>query len=309
MATGSPLSHIVQHPIVQEPLDLGFPFTPEGKVTLFSDHISMILVAGVLLTLVLPPLARRRKGDGEVERMVPTGFGNFIEMICAYFRDELARPALGPHTDRFIKYIWSVFFFILTINLLGLLPIAAVSPLLAEGLHLGGTATANIFVTSALALTTLLMMVINGFRFGGMEYVKHFMPGPKWLAPLMFVVEIIGLLAKPFALAVRLFANMVAGHLLLAVLLSFIFGAASALGAGMGFAIAVPVVLGSIAINMLEIFVAFLQAFIFTFLTTLFIGQSVLLHDEEHEHHDHDGDGDYGLEEVSDSLPKDIATI
>ena len=96
-------------------------------------------------------------------------------------------------------------------------------------------------------------------------------------------------MAKIFALAVRLFANMIAGHILLAVLLGFILSAAAALGVGGGLGIAVPVVLGSVAINLLELFVAFLQAFIFTFLTTLFIGQSVVFHHDDHGEHGHEG--------------------
>ena len=101
------------------------------------------------------------------------------------------------------------------------------------------------------------------------------------MAPLLVPVEIIGLIAKVFALAVRLFANMIAGHILLAVLLSFIMSA-GAKSAGLGLGVAVPVVLGSVAINLLELFVAFLQAFIFTFLTTLFIGMSVVFHHDDH---------------------------
>ncbi len=284
MASGesSPLSHVVQHPLVQRPLDAG-PLTPEGKVTLFSDHISSILLAAVLLVLVLPRTLRRRRGKDEIDALVPTGFRNAIEAICHYLREEVARPALGPHTDRFIKYVWTIFFFVLTMNLLGLLPIAALSPL--AGLHLGGTATANIWVTATLAITTLVMMVVNGVRFAGLDYLKHFAPGPIFLKPLMIVVEVIGLFAKGFALAVRLFANMVAGHTLAAVLIGLILSAGAA-SAAMGFGIAVPVVAGSVAISMLELFVAFLQAFIFTFLTTMFLGQSILLH-----HDDHDGAG------------------
>jgi F-type H+-transporting ATPase subunit a len=194
-------------------------------------------------------------------------------------RKEVAAPALGEHTDRFIPYIWSVFFFVLTVNILGLLPIPAVSSLF--GAHLGGTATGNIWVTASLAIATMIMMVTNGLRLGGRDYLAHFCPGPIWMAPLLVPVEIIGLVAKIFALAVRLFANMIAGHILLAVLLSFIMSA-GAKSSGMGFGIAVPVVLGSVAINMLELFVAFLQAFIFTFLTTLFIGMSVVFHHDDH---------------------------
>ena len=207
--------------------------------------------------------------------MVPTGSANLLEMICEYFRKEVAYPVLHEHTDRFIKYIWSVFFFVVTVNLLGLLPIPAISELF--GVHLGGTATANIYTTGTLAVLTMIMMVANGLRMGGTKYLAHFSPGPIWLAPLMIPVEIIGLGATIFALAVRLFANMMAGHILLAVLLSFILAAGSSSGAAAGLGVAVPVVLGSVAITLLEIFVAFLQAFIFTFLTTLFIAMSVVL--------------------------------
>jgi F-type H+-transporting ATPase subunit a len=232
---------------------------------------------------VLPRTLRRRAAKDDVETLVPTGLRNAIEAICYYLREEVARPSLGAHTDRFIKYIWSVFFFVLTINLLGLLPIAALTPL--AGLHRGGTATANIWVTGTLAVTTLLMMVVNGLRFGGVAYLKHFAPGPVFLKPLLAAIEVVGVFAKGFALAIRLFANMVAGHTLMAVLLGFVLAAGS-VSAAMGFAVAVPVVLGSVAVSMLELFVAFLQAFIFTFLTTLFIGQSVLVHHEEpHEAH------------------------
>jgi F-type H+-transporting ATPase subunit a len=254
--------------------------TPEGVITWFSDHISMILLGGFLLMLVLPLSLRRKKGGDAIDSMVPSGFANFIEVICQYLREEVARPILAEHTDRFIKYIWSVFFFVLTLNVLGMLPIAAIAPLF--GLHIGGTATANIWVAGSLALITLMMAVINGLRLGKMDYIKHFCPGPLWMAPLLVPIEIFGLLAKIFALTVRLFANMVAGHLVLAVLLSFILSAGTA-SAALGLGVAVPVVLGSVALNMLEIFVAFLQAFIFTFLTTLFIGMSVVFHHDLEE--------------------------
>lgn len=276
--SSSPLEHIVQHPLVEKPADLGF-LTPQGKVTVFSDQIAMLLLAGLLLLVLIPRWARRRRAKQGIDAMVPRGFGNFLEATCQYLRKEVAEPALGEHTDRFIPYIWSVFFFVLTVNILGLLPIPAVSSLF--GAHLGGTATGNIWVTASLAIATMIMMVTNGLRLGGKDYLAHFCPGPLWMAPLLVPVEIIGLIAKIFALAVRLFANMIAGHILLAVLLSFIMSAGSK-SSGMGFGIAVPVVLGSVAINMLELFVAFLQAFIFTFLTTLFIGMSVVFHHDDH---------------------------
>lgn len=131
------------------------------------------------------------------------------------------------------------------------------------------------------------MIIVNGLRLHGMNYVKHFFMGPFPINVLIAVLEVVGLFAKSFALAIRLFANMVAGHILLAVLLSFIAMAGTA-GAVVGFAIAIPVVLGSVAITMLELFVAFLQAFIFTFLTSVFIGLAVNIHhDHEHEADEH----------------------
>jgi len=277
----NPLSHVVPHALKQEAFDLG-PLTPEGVVTLFSDQIVMMIVAGLLLCFFFPILVRRRQDKSETGAMVPTGFANFIELICEYFRNQVAIPILGArHADRFVKYVWSVFFFVLTMNLLGIVPIATI--LSPWGLHLGGTATGNIWVTATLAVTTLVMMVWNGLRFGGTAYLAHFSPGPIWLAPLMIPLEVIGLFAKVFALAVRLFANMLAGHVLLAVLVSMILSAGAVLGTVGGIAVAVPVVVGSIAINFLEIFVAFLQAFIFTYLTVVFIGLSVNVHHDEHE--------------------------
>lgn len=283
LASGSPLDHVIQHPLVTRPLDLGFPLTPQGEITLLSDQIVMMIVAGCLLVFFLPGLVRRRRGNDEIGRLVPTGFANFIESICQYLRTEVAEPALKHHTDRFIKYIWSAFFFVLTINLLGLVPIGAITPLF--GTHIGGTATGNIFVTATLAVMTMIMMVVNGLRFGGVHYLAHFCPGPLWLAPLLVPVELIGLGAKIFALAVRLFANMMAGHILLAVLVGFILSAGTALGTFGGLAVALAAVPGAVAITLLEIFVAFLQAFIFTFLTALFIGMSVLVHHDEHDEH------------------------
>ena len=274
----SPLEHVVQHPLIERPAHVG-PLTPNGTITIFSDQIAMIVLAGLLLVALVPMLVKRRRGRSGVDAMVPTGAANGLEAVCEYLRKEVAEPALHGHTDRFIKYIWSVFFFVLTVNILGLLPIPVVSNLF--GTHLGGTATGNIWMTATLALVTMVMMVVNGARLGGKAYLAHFCPGPIWMAPLLVPVEIIGLIAKVFALAVRLFANMIAGHILLAVLLSFIM-AAGAKSTGLGLGVGLLVVSGSVAINFLELFVAFLQAFIFTFLTTLFIGMSVVLHHDDH---------------------------
>ena len=273
-AGDNPLNHVVPH-----------LFSEDGW---FDNHMLMQVVAFGLLIVILKKAAKPRRTGDVVEDLTPRGLGNFFESICAYLRKEVAQPLLHEHTDRFIPYIWTAFFFVLFCNLLGLLPINAVLGLfMADPPHVGGAATGNIYVTGALAVCTMFMMVFNGLRFGGKAYLAHFCPGPMWLAPLLVPVEIIGLCAKIFALAMRLFANMIAGHILLAVLVSFVWATMQVSTIG-GLLVGIPVVVGSLAITLLELFVAFLQAFIFTFLTTLFIGQSVVLHHEAaHGEHDH----------------------
>lgn len=263
----NPLEHIVRHPMIQR-----------NGFTLLDSHIVMLMLAALLLILLLPVWVRRRRGVDEVGSLVPAGLGNAIEAICEYLREQIVRPNLGEHTDRFIKFIWTVFFFVLAVNVLGLLPLGGIRIM---GAPMGGTATANVWITGTLAVITLVMVVFNGLRIGGRRYLAHFNPGPIWLSWLLIPIEVVGLFARIFALIVRLCANMVAGHVLLAVLLSFIFSAAASSVAG-GLGVAVPVVLGSVAIMLLEIFVAFLQAFIFTFLTTLFIGQAIVFHHDDH---------------------------
>jgi F-type H+-transporting ATPase subunit a len=276
---GNPLQHIVQHPLITRPADLGSLLTPDHRITLLSNHIVMMITTGVLMALLLPLFVRKRRaqpGQDEVASLVPAGPANFLEAICEYLRKEVVEPTLKEHTHRFIKYIWTLFFFVLINNLLGLIPLSSVSPL--AGLHVGGTATGNIWVTGTLAAMTFLMFVVNGVRLAGWHYFAHFSPGPLWLAPLLVPIEILGQFAKAFALAIRLFANMLAGHIMLAVLVGFILAAGTAKGAGIGLLVAIPVIAGSIGITLLELLVAVLQAFIFTFLTALFIGQAVIYH-------------------------------
>ena len=263
----NPLEHIVRHPMIQR-----------NGITLLDSHIVMMMLAAFLLILLLPIWVCRRRGTDEVGALVPAGAGNAIEAICEYLRNEVARPILHQYTDRFIKFIWTVFFFVFAVNLLGLLPLSGIRVL---GAHIGGAATANPWITGALVLVTLGMVVVNGFRLGGKHFVAHFSPGPIWLSWLLVPIEIIGFFSRFFALLIRLCANMIAGHVLLAVLVSFIFQAAVK-GIATALGVAVPVVLGSVAITLLELFVALLHAFIFTFLTTLFIGQAVVFHHGGH---------------------------
>jgi len=285
LASGSPLDHVYQWPYVK----VGEGFF--GFMVL-SNHVIMQVIAALLLMLLIPRFVRLRNTGDAVSDLTPRGFGNAIDGICAYLRTEVAQPLLGDYTDRFIPYVWSVFFYVLTVNVLGLLPLEPLTRWVARdvfGAHhgFGGAATGNIFVAGTLAGTTLVMMVFNGLRLGGRQYLAHFCPGPLWLAPLLIPVELIGVIAKVFALTVRLFANMVAGHVLLAVLAGFIATTYHAFGAGAASGIGVLVTGVSVAFNFLELFVAFLQAFIFTFLTTLFIGQSIVFHHEGHGEAEH----------------------
>jgi len=296
LAAANPMDHVYQWVYQRAHVtNANNVFTPDGQISVVSNHIIMQIIAVLLLVLLIPRFVRVKESGDSVNDLTPRGMGNFFESVCAYLRDTVPRPILGEHTDRFIPYIWTAFFYVLFVNLLGLLPLEPVTRGLVKSLYphahhgIGGSATGNIWVTGSLAACTLAMVVVNGLRFGGVRYLAHFCPGPLWLAPLLVPVEIVGLGAKIFALTVRLFANMVAGHVLLAVLMSFISLSYTGLGAGAATGIGIVVVLVSVAFNMLEIFVAFLQAFIFTFLTTLFIGQAVVIHHEHgnEENHEH----------------------
>lgn len=279
LAAANPLTHVVD-----------YPWLKVNGLTIISNHIIMMIVAAILLAILLPRALRMPERGDEVQSLTPRGGRNLVELICEFLRNFVAKPNLGPYTDRFVVYIWTVFFFILTCNLLGLLPLEPITKPIMKmfGQHHGiyGTATGNIFVTGALATCTLVMIVFNGLRLHGINYVKHFFMGPFPINLLIAFLEMIGVLVKCVALAIRLFANMLAGHVLLVVLLSFI-AMAGAAGAVLGAVVTVPVILGSVAITMLEIFVAFLQAFIFTFLSAVFIGLAVNIHHEHEHEHEH----------------------
>jgi F-type H+-transporting ATPase subunit a len=225
------------------------------------------LVAAVLMLLVLIPVVRHI-----ARQPVSRGwFMNMFEAILLFIRDEVARPSIGGHgADRFLPYLWTVFFFILFNNLLGLIP----------G---GASPTGNINVTVVLAVMTLVTVVGAGMREMGpagfwVGMVPH-LDVPGWLKPplwgLMFFIEIAGLLIRHIVLGVRLFANMFAGHMVLSVILGFILMAWGSLA----LAVVMPASVGGvILLSVLELFVAFLQAYIFTFLSAMFIGTAVHPH-------------------------------
>jgi F-type H+-transporting ATPase subunit a len=276
MLAASPLEHVIDVPIIQT----------ENGWYILTNHMIMMLIAAAIMLIVFPLMTRRYR-SGE---LVPTGTRNFFEAILLYVRNDIAKPVLGDETDRFIPFLWTLFFFILINNLLGLLPLDVFTGRLL-GLNHGhgiyGTATANIAVTAVLAVISFLLWNVSGIRANGlMTWAHHFMGGAPWyMAPIMIPVEILGMFVKPFALSIRLMANMTAGHVLVAVLVG-LSAAAWRLGTAGGVAINAAIIAGTTAIMLLELFVAFLQAYIFTFLTTLFIGQMVV---HEHEHHADEG--------------------
>lgn len=280
LAAGNPLDHVVDHPLV----------VTESGWWVLTNHMVMMGIAALLMLLIFPSITRRYR-SGE---WVPTGTRNFFEAILVYLRDDMVKPLMGPHTTAFMPYFWTLFFFILFCNLLGLLPLDVITGYflgLNHGHGISGTATSNIWVTAVLALLSFILIQFNGIRANGIGgWAHHFLGGaPWWLAPVMIPVEFLGMLIKPFALAVRLFANMTAGHVLLAVLIGFVPAAYAGLSTFGATAIGVISIVSSVAIMCLELFVAFLQAYLFTFLTALFISQ-MMIHEEHHEEgHDEHG--------------------
>lgn len=232
---------------------------------------SVLLVVAAVVTFFMVTLSARTIAKRGVDD-APKGFANAMEALVVFFRDEVCKANIGHGYERFVPLILTFFFFILTMNLLGLIP-------------WGGTATGNISVTAALAIITFLVVEIGGFfKLGFKGYMKTIFfipPGVEGfmkyaLLLVMVPVEFLGKLTKPFALAIRLFANMTAGHMLIFSLLGLIFvfsnmAIAKFFVAGASFGMVS-------AIMLLELLVAFIQAYIFAMLSAVFIGLM------QHEH-------------------------
>lgn len=205
----------------------------------------------------------------------PKGMQSLFEPIIIFLRDELIKPSIGPKYERYMPYLLTIFFFIWFNNMLGLVPIP-------PG---GANLTGNIAVTMVLALFTF---VITNFS-GNLNYWKHIFntPGvPVWLKlpiPLMPFVETLGLITKPLVLMIRLFANITAGHFIVLGFISliYIFGEMST---GLAYGVSVVSVAFNVFMTFLELLVAFIQAFVFTFLSSIYIGMAVEEHHEEHKH-------------------------
>ncbi len=217
-----------------------------------TNHVVMMWVAALILIIAFSLVFRKK-------RLVPSGLAGMLESFVLFVRDEIAIPNMGSKAGKnFTPFLSTIFFFILTCNLMGLIPLFT-------------TATGNINVTASLAIITFVMTQLMGMKENGIiGYWKGLVPsGIHWLLVIIMIpIEIFGLFTKPFALAMRLFANMIAGHTVIFALLGLIIALGSVLVSPFAVAFAV-------FINLLEILVAFIQAYIFTMLSSLFIGMAM----------------------------------
>lgn len=232
-----------------------------------SKFMVLELVVAALMVAIFVPLAWKVAGGKP-----PRGrLWNLFEMVLVFIRDEMARPAIGRHdADRFLPYLWTAFFFVLFCNLIGLVPWT-------------GSPTGALAVTGTLAAVAFCMSVGAGMlKLGPVGYFTGQIPHMDlpivlavFLKPMILGIEIMGVCIKHGVLSVRLLANMFAGHLVLAVILGFIAATAQS---WLWYGVMPASVLGALALNFLELLVAFLQAYIFTFLSALFIGMAMHPH-------------------------------
>ena len=277
----------LDHPIFELPTLLGVNFS-------VTKHVLMLwLVAAGLFAIVTWSTRRYLKQ----ERRIPTGFMNALEAIVQFIRDSVMLPNVGPKfLNTWTPLVLTFFFFILAANGIGLIPVfdllGAIDHLILHTdeeslinrvLHGGTTATANYNVTAGLASITFVSIMVAGSKAHG--FVRHWKnlapPGMAW--PLYFLlvpIELMGMLVKPFALTMRLAANMTGGHIAILSILSFVFiftglFQSAPAGIGVGLVLSVPL---AVAISALEIIVVLVQAYVFTLLTAVFIGMAINVH-------------------------------
>lgn len=235
------ISAIIMHHVTNVPVHI-----PILDVTV-PKHVLMMWIAGLVIILVCR-LALRDKG------LIPRGIRNFLEIFILFVRDEIVNANFGKKDgQKYLPFFLTIFFFIMACNLIGLIPLFA-------------TATGNINVTATLAMVTFIVIQLSGIqKHGFLGYIKNIVPSgvPLWIYPILFPVEILGMITKAFALAIRLFANMIAGHIVITVLISLIITFT-----------APPIILFPLGISLLEVFIALLQAYIFTFLSAVFISMA-----------------------------------
>lgn len=238
--------------------------TPPDFDLSITNMVAFQWIAMIILGIVFFISSAKAKKS---KNKAPKGIHNILESLIVFVRDDIIEPNIhGKASDRLLPYFLVLFLFILVMNLMGLLP----------GGH---TATGTIGVTAALAITAFVVINITALRESGVKAWFHHLLGgaPWWLFPLMIPIEIASMFIKPFSLTIRLFANMVAGHTVLFSLMGLLFVFQSIFVA--------PAVIGfATFINLLELLVAFLQAYIFTMLTAIFVGLAIGEHSHEHEH-------------------------
>ncbi len=239
------------HPTNEKPLDFSI-----------TKNVASMIISVLLLLLIFTAAARSYR-----KSQVPKGIAAFVEPIIVFVRDDIAKNNIGEkHYKKFLPYLLTVFFFIWINNLFGLIPIPPGG---------GANVTGNIAVTMVLAIFTFILTTV----YGNKDYWKHifWMPGvPVAVKPLLAVVELLGIFTKPFALMIRLFANITAGHIIILSLISLIFVFETEWAS----IAAIPFVL---FMSCIELLVALLQAYIFTLLSALFIGLAVQEHAHGHE--------------------------
>lgn len=235
-------------------------------------HVVLLIVASALMIGVFGWAAKAMPTSAPRK----TGFLALLEYGLVWVRDEVAYAFMGPtNGKKYLPFVWTMFFFVLVSNILGLLPFPAFPAAVAKG-DAYVAATGNIAVTSALAIITFVLTTVAGLtRQGPIKYFKTLVPHglPAVLVPLIFLMEFVGLFTKPFALLIRLFANIVAGHALLAILFSMLVGVA-AFSVGQS-VLTVVGVAGIIGVLLLEVLIALLQAYIFAALSAMFIAMAI----------------------------------
>lgn len=244
------------------------PLVKIYDISLTRNVVQMIFALTLLVVIMLSIAKRYKEGQGV--NSAPKGIQSFLEPVINFIKDEVARPNMGSRYHKYLPYLLTLFFFILINNLVGLIP---------------GTAnvTGNIAFTMVLALVSFIVILFSSNK----HYWRHIIwpPVPHGVKPILILVEILGIFTKPFALMIRLFANMIAGHIIIICLISliFIFGA---LNKGIGWGFSPLSVAFVVFIYFIEILVAFLQAYIFTNLTAVFIGQAFEGGHDDVDHHE-----------------------
>lgn len=277
----------LDHPLIHLPTIAGIDFS-------VTKHVFMLwLVAAFVFVVVTVTVRAYLKQD----RLIPSGFMNALEFVVEYIRDGIARPNVGKKwVNAYTPLLLTFFAFIFCANAIGLIPVfdvlgllnhyvfhAGENSFLGSVVHGGTTATANFNVTAALATITFFAIIIAGSRAHG--FVQHWVnlvpQGlPKAIYVLLIPIEIMSMFVKPFALTMRLAANMTGGHIAILAILSFVFVftemfSRAIAGIGVGLAVSVPMAVG---ISALEIIVVLVQAYVFTLLTAVFIGMAIHVH-------------------------------